>query len=178
MKYMTTTTHRRSHCTTTVCNWKTYYYCVQLKNVRDFLFRFWNYRSRIAISSFLFFRVSSRFWSSSSLSSVPHMWACISLMQISSSILSSCLARLSRISSISSKYSLLLSIIGIFVYHSGDFSMSIHSQKVQGWNKWISWRGQRNSLNCMNFAQNKEVTTILWSLGPYRHTWSNASQLG
>jgi hypothetical protein len=56
---------------------------------------------------------------------------------------SSCLARLSRISSISSRYSLLLSVAGIFVCHNWSFSISIHSQNLQDWNKWISRRGQR-----------------------------------
>jgi hypothetical protein len=64
-------------------------------------------------------------------------------MWIPSSLPSICQAHLSRISSISCRYSLLLSVTDIFVCHSGDFSMSIHWRNVQGWNKSISCRGQR-----------------------------------
>jgi hypothetical protein len=92
------------------------------------------------------------------------MWACISLMQMSSYLSSSCLARLSCISFISSRYFFLLSVAGIFIYHCGGFSMSIHSRYLYGWNKWISRRGQR-------------IYRIVWNLNrrnklpPYHKVW-------
>jgi hypothetical protein len=70
---------------------------------------------------------------------------------------SSCLAHLSRISSISSRYSLLLSVAGIFVCHNWSFSISIHSQNLQDWNKWISRRGQRIYGTVWNLNKNKKL---------------------
>jgi hypothetical protein len=158
---MLTTTHRRPH--------PLQYYCVQLKDVRDFLFRFWKSRSHIASSSSLFFRASSRSQSasSSSLSSVTLMWACISLVQISCSLACRCLPHLQRISSIGSRYCLLLSVVGIWVYHSGGFSVSILSRILQGWNKWMSRRGQRQYGKYLKFEQKKQRS--------YHHTINSGS---